>query len=560
METVLPTLQQSLQGRDLSFLRIVAGQWGIEFNAPDTRSGLQRLPPLMLNPERVEEVIELLPEDAHLALTDLVANEGRIPWPLFSRRYGAVREMGPAKRDRERPFEHPASPTEALWYRALIGRAFFDTAAGPQEFTYIPSDLLDLLPMKSSRAEVTLGRPATQAERAFPIYPGDRLLDHTCTYLAALRAGMQPAALEERVPGWDTPSPYPLTPAWLHALLAAAGLLDPSGQPQGEPVRAFLEAGRGAALLALAAAWLHSPDLDDLRLMPGIIIDGAVQNEPLRTRQIILDFLSSLPQGSWWSLSAFVSGVRETYPDYQRPAGDYDSWFIKNEAGGEYLRGFSHWDEVDGALLRYLIGGPLHWLGLMDLAAADEDGPITAFRFSKWSVDLLHGQAPQGLPAEDQPLHAGSDARISVPRLAPRALRYQVSRFAEWEGERGDDYIFRLTPASLESARQQGLRASHLLGLLRRVAGTVPPSLSRALERWEEHGSEVRMERVTVLRLSSPELLKTLRSSRAARFLGEPLGPAAVVVRPGAWKKVLAALAEMGYLGEVRNLDEKEAP
>ena len=36
---------------------------------------------------------------------------------------------------------------------------------------------------------------------------------------------------------------------------------------------------------------------------------------------------------------------------------------------GDYLRGFSTWDEVDGALVRFLITGPMHWLGLVDLAA-----------------------------------------------------------------------------------------------------------------------------------------------------------------------------------------------
>jgi hypothetical protein len=76
------------------------------------------------------------------------------------------------------------------------------------------------------------------------------------------------------------------------------------------------------------------------------------------------------------------------------------------------------------------------------------------------------------------------------------------------------------------------------------------------LERWEEQGSQARLERLLVLRLSSAEILQELRASRAARFLGEPLGPTAVIVKPGTREKVLAALAEMGYLGESRLEDE----
>ena len=50
-------------------------------------------------------------------------------------------------------------------------------------------------------------------------------------------------------------------------------------------------------------------------------------------------------------------------------------------------------------------------------------------------------------------------------------------------------------------------------------------------------------------------MLQRLRSSRAARFLGDPLGPTTVIVKPGAASKVLSILAEMGYLGEAELVD-----
>jgi hypothetical protein len=96
----------------------------------------------------------------------------------------------------------------------------------------------------------------------------------------------------------------------------------------------------------------------------------------------------------------------------------------------------------------------------------------------------------------------------------------------------------------------QGLKPNHLLGLLQRHAQTVAPSLVKAIERWERAGVEARLEDVLVLRLANPELLQTVRASKAGRFLGEPLGPTAVIVKPGALEKVLAILAELGYLGE----------
>jgi hypothetical protein len=266
----------------------------------------------------------------------------------------------------------------------------------------------------------------------------------------------------------------------------------------------------------------------------------------------VLRLLGSAPDGAWRHLPAFIAGVRQQQPDFQRPAGDYDSWYIRDTASGEFLRGFAQWEAVEGALLRFMITGPLHWLGICDLAAPTPEAPALAFRFSAWAKALLAGQPPEGLPEEQAQLKASSDARLLAPPLLPRAVRYQIARFCEWEKERPEFYQYRLTPASLERARQQGLSVAQLLGLLRRHATALPPSLVKALERWEQQGSAARLERALVLRLASPETLQALRSSRAARFLGEPLGPAAVIVKPGAGEKVLAILAELGFLGELK--------
>jgi hypothetical protein len=187
----MPTLSESLQGRDLGDLLIIAELWGIELDAPDVRTGLARLVPAMLDQNLVEEVVNALSDDSLTVLEELV-RRSRQPWAGFIRRYGELREMGPARRDRERPHLQPISPVEALWYRGLIERAFFDTPAGAEEFAYIPDDLLALLPLETNPSTGGLGRPAYPAEYAHPIPATDRLLDHACTLLAALRMGMTP--------------------------------------------------------------------------------------------------------------------------------------------------------------------------------------------------------------------------------------------------------------------------------------------------------------------------------------------------------------------------------
>lgn len=539
----MPDLLHTLQGHDLGFLKMVAGTWGIELNAPDAYTALPLLVQALLNRETIQEQLESLPAGSQAALDALLEQEGRMTWAVFTRRFGEVRAMGAARRDRERPDLKPASPAEVLWYRALIGRAFFNEPPEPREYAYIPDDLLELVQRSTSRVPAPLGRKATAAERAHSILVNDCILDDACTLLAALRLGMAP----ESLPARQTEIP----PLALLALLQAANLLDANNQPLAEAVRAFLKAPRGKALALLTVAWMNSPAFNELHLLPGLVMEGEWNNDPLLARRFLLDLLSHIPQGTFWSLPAFVNAVRDKHPDFQRPAGDYDSWFIRQESTGQFLRGFSSWDEVDGALLRFLITGPLHWLGLLDLASPANGKPPTAFRFSTWAPALWHGAAPEDLPVEDGGVHVQSNGTITVHRLAARTLRYQIARFCEWQDQREGEYRYRITPASLERARQQGLKPGHLLSLLRRHAPAVPPPLAQSLERWEEHGVQASIHPAVLLRVSSPEILAALRQSRAARFLRETLSPTTVLINPGSEDKVLLALAELGYLGEI---------
>lgn len=549
----MPSLAQSLHPHDLGHLRILAEHWGIELTVPDTRTALPALVEAMLDPERVIEIHAALPAEAQQALADVSAHGGRLPWQQFSRSWGKVRAIGPGRRDRERPDRSPISSAETLWYRGFIARAFFEASSGLQEFAYIPDDLLPLIPTAPEKETQTgipaglpvLGRPAAPKERAHPRPADDRLLDHVCTLLASHRLGIAPEGQFPNVP--------PGLISFATTLLHTAGLLTPDNLPDPEAARSHLAAERGEALAALFHAWRESEKHNDLHHVPHLHPEGEWKNNPLATRRFLLDLLAALPEKTWWSLPAFLADLRRDFPDFQRPMGDYDSWFIRDARSGEFLRGFEHWDDVDGALIRYLITGPLHWLGLLDLAAPKEDAPphaATAFRFSHRAAGLLGSADLSKFQKEEAPLHIRSNARIGVPVLAPRVVRYQIARFCHWEKATRHEYRYRLTPRSLEHARNQGLEIRHLQMLLARHGSSVPPNIVKALDRWAQRGTEARLQTVLVLRLGSPDALQALRKSRAARFLGDPLGPTTIIVRAGAGEKVLAALAEMGYLGE----------
>ncbi|MFN2235819.1 MAG: helicase-associated domain-containing protein, partial [Anaerolineales bacterium] len=546
----MPTLLQSLHGHDLGHLRIIAEHWGVELNAPNARTGLAELNKAILDPSLVTEISAALSLDAQSALRLLLSSDGRLPWPQFTRSYGDLRPIGPGRRDRERPDRSPISPVEELWYRAFIARAFFDTSAGAQEFAYIPDDLLPLLTAALNTDQKTgihpgkplLGRAARSEERAHPLLADDHLLDHICTLLAAYRLDIDPTPQFSTSPDHQVgDSPDPLL-SFATSLLTTANLLSPSGLPDPENARLHLESPRYAALSQLTQAWLQSPDHNDLHHVPHLKPEGEWHNDPLDTRRFVVDLLSVIPGETWWSISAFLADLRRDFPDFQRPASDYDSWFIRDTRTGEFLRGFEHWEDVDGALIRYLITGPLHWLGILDLALSEESQPVweaSAFRRSKWSSLLLcwtgetDVSSAQDFHPEDAPIHVRSDGRVNIPFLTPRAARYQIARFCQWETPSQHEYRYRLTPGSLDKAIDQGLKIQHLQTLLARHTKTVPPNIVNALNRWEQRGTEARLQSVLILRLSSPELLGALQKSRAARYLGDPLGPTTVVIKPG---------------------------
>ena len=539
----MPDLQHCLQSQDLGFLKIVADFWGVDFAAPDARQGLPWLAESLLVPALVLEVAEALPETTRNALDALQANGGWMPWSRFVRDYGGLREVGPGRRDREKPYLKPISATEVLWYRGMIGRDFLRRDGELQECVYIPDDLLALLPPVHPPGSQPPGRAASSGEVKVITPTTDRVLDHCCTLLAALRLG--DPGRSPAMATWQPPADV------VAELLRAVKLITAEEQPAAEDARSFLEMPRGEALVWLVRGWRDSDEFNELRQIPSLVCEGAWRNDPRTAREQVLDWVNELPEGVWWNLNSFVTAIFERMPDFQRPAGDFDTWLVRDAVSDGSLSGIEHWPEVDGALIRYLITGPMHWLGLVDLASSVEDQPAAAFRFSAWAADLLKGRSPAGLVEEEQPLKALSDGRILAGRFSSRLARYQVSRFGLWQAETEEVYTYQLTPQSLEEAAGQGLKVAHLETLMGKYGEPLPPSLGQALHQWEKSGGQALIHPCVVLRVTEPKILQALRSTPAERFLGDFLGPTAVIVHPGAAEKVRAALTRMGYLADL---------
>jgi hypothetical protein len=243
-----------------------------------------------------------------------------------------------------------------------------------------------------------------------------------------------------------------------------------------------------------------------------------------------------------------IAYLYETDPDFQRPDGNYTTWYIRDRVSGSYLSGFDDWEQVEGRLLSFIITGPLYWLGMTEIA---ENEAQIAYRLTPRALAWLQNAAPPTLKERTAPIVVQDDASLVIPITANRYHRFQATRITEpLPLEAGQAYYFQFTPQSLKLAAEQGITADRLLQFLAEASGkTLPLSTKRAIERWAEKGSEAKLEQVVILRVSEADILEKLRANaRTTPYLSEFLGDLVVIVRPGDWPKLQQAAAQLGLL------------
>lgn len=539
----MPDLKYCLNSHDSGFLKIIVELWGLDPKYSDPEALIKEIQSNLSDQDLFKEVIVALPKDAQAALAFLASHDGVLPWSIFVNKFGDLRDIGPIQRDREKIYRKPISATETLWFRALIGREFLEYHGTVQVCAYIPEEFKAWLSVPAPSKKKPL-IPISLSNDWIVSKANDKILDLTCTVLAALRRPDSPELLKALNP--------PLPIENLLTLLSALKLTGPDGLPSADSARPFLEMERAQALSLLVSGWKVSDKYNEVMLTPGLRFEGKHFIDPRQVRAKVIEYINALEADEWVAIDDFINWIHEVAPDILRQAGDYDHWLIRSTLTNEPLRGFSSWFEVEGQIIRHLLTGPMHWLGLLDLASSREGEPPSLFQKSAWFEALLNDQLPSGLELENDPVVMSSSGLLHMTRHTPRIARYQVSRFGEWTQSPKSDFVYRLSPHSLSAAADQGLTTTHLISLLRKYGkNPPPPSLVKAIKRWQEAGNEASIESLCVLRVSSPEILKQLRESSAGHYLGDSLGPVSVVVNKAGVEKVRTALARLGYLADI---------
>lgn len=574
----MKTLYQSLIDYELTLLKGIATARAIPLANANHVQVVERLIEALLSPAALAVVLDALSEVERAALQLLLNHGGQIEGPRFARDYGHIRPMGPGRLEREQPWRHPVNPAEALWYKGLIFKAFQLTTEGNLEMVYIPTDVLPLIQLSSpvpapSDSNPDLLRVTAAPTPKFSHHAEGRLRENIFSLLVHLQ--ITPVRLEKSPKTTDavfsclsgkdkralTESLLPGTALdtelefLLHLGQRAGFLTVKHGRlkPERDPTRAWLQSHPLAQIQQLQNTWRADPSWNELWHTPGLSPQPTGwENSPLRARSKILDYLAQAAASTmeWVSLSDFIAAIKQTEPDFQRPDGNYESWYIY-DSQGQPLMGFAHWDEVEGALIRYLITHILLWLGVVELGAPAETAPPTSFRITAPGRQFLRGQTDPP-PAESKIPLLRVDTNFSavVPARASLYDRFQLARFAQLERREQEWAVYRITQASVGRALKNGVAADQITTFLARATNNQTPlKVIETVLAWGARQNTAKLESVTLLRLSQPDVVAELRQHPIlSRWLGETLNPTTILVPSDKVAEVRRLLTELGYL------------
>lgn len=500
----MKTLSYSLRNHPPSMVRAIAEVNGIELPSNQFSQMIEQLAAHLGNADTLEACRLALSPAAQAALAALLAEGGRSLRPAFERSYGTIRVAGPGRLERDRPHLSPDNASTELWYRGLLYTTIAETPNGLAEFLYVPAELVALLPSPATLPPPFPPAALAGAPQAAPAV--EAALHDACALLCLVQAGLGLLRNPADTFSWQSKSLYELNRLSLQPQDDLAAINDGPGSPtalaltlahdlgwlrvQGrrlllaaQPVRAWLEADRATQRRVLLDAWLHSATWNDLCRTPSLSCEqtGSWANDPAGTRARLRPWLAQLAPNLWYGVHDLIEAVRAVAPDFQRPDGNYDTWYLRRRGTAEFLRGFEHWQAVEGEMLRFLLQGPLHWLGAVDINKEDAAVRLTAAGYA-WLAGM---EEYTDATRMDGALVVQPDFVVLATTTTPLLDRFRLARFTTWLEPQGTTFAYRISQSGLQRAAQQGITTPLILEFLHsHTVEPLPAKVVAALERW----------------------------------------------------------------------------
>ena len=546
-ETVqMPTISETIQDYEIDQIEMIAEQWGIKDDIDPKKNVRKQIVDLLDNKNLFLDVIYALPSHARTALQFVLDEGGKISASQFSRAYGVIREMGAAVREKDRPDRSPISVAENLFYKGIIGLSFFNEGDEVKEYIFLPEEFIKFLKSIQDDPSLIVTPPSLSKENiSHIISASDKILDQICSLLASLRGSVPSNEISRFIP-------LPLF-HFLSALFQTQGVTDKdSGILDTIKVKDFLTSERSTSFSNICFSWMKDELINELKLLPDIILEGNWKNDPIKTRGVLLEIIAKLHQKKWYRIPDFIDWMHQKHPDFQRSGGEYNSWFIKDTSSNTYLNGFENWYHVEGKLLHYFLTGPLFWLGILDLAVIEEGEQPFAFRKSKWANKLLEKKPVKYETHEISEFILRKNGAILLPINTQRELHYQIARFCVWEETQRKHYRYRISLNALRRAKTQHISIGQIKILFKKNAKKpIPRNILAALDRWDKNQSQIHLEKLIFIQVDSPDILDQIEKSPAKRYLSERINATIATTSPNNIHRLEDALMEMGYFAEI---------
>ncbi len=367
---------------------------------------------------------------------------------------------------------------------------------------------------------------------------------------------------------------------FIYSLLVASGLELP-----GSPVTAwpevrvqFLQRDEMAQRAILARCYVgmtrwselwevlrEHPELQLKHRLGSNLPPDHLANHLVRFRQMVLRTLACLPDHEWVPWGAVKRLLRLVWPRFDQLAlhsfglpGQAGAWFLTRRADGQPLDPESEedWDLAQGEMARWVISGPLHWLGFADLLL--EGGRLAALR--------LHGWADLYWDREDAPAappHARALAEAEGPRVRAAGCSIAVlpsrvgveghnllEKIARLSSVGAEGFVYELDAETAFRSFESGLALKQVLEEFPRLLGVpMADAMRQQLERWWDSYGRVRIyEGLTVLEFADDYTLAEIKAvTSLSDHLVAEISPRLVIIEPETVALLTQELRRAGY-------------
>lgn len=470
------------------------------------------------------------------SILTLIERRGTAPFYEFTQRFGTFQQLLPRRQLKK--VKSPSSPTPSTRL-AYLGWIFPYAEDGQKHPTHvvIPAEIYPLLPkVVRRRAAVTTTAPLLP-DPTILMYDLTLWLNHLHhTPTARLRTGTPPLATLRHV-NEHLRDPASLATvrrvgragrtAFLAFLAEAAALVTPDSPITLTPAAwHWLDGSPEYCLQTLWQAWCHpAPTLWQKYSQP------------------------SLPVGDFYSLqTALIEGLA-TLP--HNTAYTVEGWcraLIRRDDRFWYLTPW--WEREVGknnalSFLSALLTGPLHWFGIIALHPDNRTFSLTPT--GAWLLAQQTTPAPVWRPSA--PASIQPDGTIRVPLTIPPALLFHLAALAEWNPPDGYLALYRLTPAAIGHAYARGYTLADIYRYLALATqSALPTDLKKRLSAWWAQSRPIRLQRVTLLEVSDPDILAELsRAAVVRRALRHTLHPRTAIVAESQLPALIRHLQAQGH-------------